>query len=130
MSFDPGAPPTGQTYLFHYTDAESAREIREDLAYFVRNDGRFGSGMYVTDIVPDGEYLDEVQLTAFDGAPRETLDGVVVLVDTDPPSFFEQVEAGIWKRDAQIWEDIDIEVLLLAIGSFDGASWRWDLVEH
>jgi len=130
VNFDPKAPPAGQRYFFHYTDCPSAASICDEGVYHVSKGGICGPGMYVTDIAPERGCFEELKRVIFGLHSADLYQGVVAVVDSDPPSFFIDVDERVWKHDGAADEDIQLEGLALAHGCWDGAEWAWHFATH
>jgi hypothetical protein len=110
----------GGRYLFHYTEARLAQQIAEDEVFEVGGGANFGPGLYATDLRPEEASPEEIRAVCFAGdAAENALNGLLVLLEDDPLTPFEEVEGEkrIFRLPVEeVGEIIPIESILVGVG--------------
>jgi hypothetical protein len=116
--WDPGAD---ERYLFHYTRAEDAEDLRDGVG-LVGPGSAYGEGFYATDMAPDSHTCAEIHDELWEVGPRFWNAVVVIEVDVDGRPF--QCEVQHHWRIADT-DRVALGGRIIGVAVFDEAIEEW-----
>jgi hypothetical protein len=131
---DPTAPAPPEA-LYHYTTADFAQQVVDDLdavgdVQAEIWEGSYGAGFYALDIDPDDASQDELRDECFQGArPDHPMDGVLVLdaALAEPPFGYEDDpgrHSHVWRSPGSPGSPQPIGQMIVEVRVYDGRAWN------
>lgn len=119
---DPASPTWEGPVFFHYTRADYAATIFDERTFRVsrRADPEYGTGFWVTDIVPGSMTDEDLHATLLPHQPIEYTRGVVVIVRHPD---FRHVREHEFFLAREPNSDVDLREIAVAVGRKTAAGW-------